>query len=226
MIHTNKWKILRAIIYSRYIKLSYKYEFSQVYKLCRETIEMYLMFLCVCGGSLAARESENAAGLFSGRPPVSGPAFFAHGNYQNIWKSRTQRRAALQRWMWVFSICLLKKDLHAYAKALTICTQKNTIVCFNVMKTVPSCFCNCVHTLVWQKYFAMFFFFFFFMLCPLPVSPPPPQLFFLICTNWLCATTSRRWRVKELTLPLNCLRRTAPYPAVVSFIVTLRRGHF
>uniref|UniRef100_A0A671N6E5 Uncharacterized protein n=1 Tax=Sinocyclocheilus anshuiensis TaxID=1608454 RepID=A0A671N6E5_9TELE len=44
-----------------------------------------------------ARESENAAGLFSGRPPVSGPAFFAHGNHQNIWKSRTQRRAPLQR---------------------------------------------------------------------------------------------------------------------------------
>uniref|UniRef100_A0A673GUG5 LisH domain and HEAT repeat-containing protein KIAA1468 homolog n=1 Tax=Sinocyclocheilus rhinocerous TaxID=307959 RepID=A0A673GUG5_9TELE len=44
-----------------------------------------------------ARESENAAGLFSGRPPVSGPAFFAHGNHQNIWKSRTQHRATLQR---------------------------------------------------------------------------------------------------------------------------------
>ncbi|XDV47382.1 hypothetical protein PO909_017035 [Leuciscus waleckii] len=50
-----------------------------------------------CNSKRAARESENAAGLFSGRPPVSGPAFFAHGNYQNIWKSRTQRRATLQR---------------------------------------------------------------------------------------------------------------------------------
>lgn len=121
----------------------------------------------------------------------------------------------------VFSIYSLKKELHAYAKVLTICTEKNTIACCNVMKTVQSCLCNCVHTLVWQKYFVMFFFHALSSACFFP-----PQLFFLICTNWLCATTSRRWRVKELTLPLNYLRRTAPYPAVVSFIVTLRRGHF
>lgn len=114
-----------------------------------------------------------------------------------------------------------KKNHGTYAKVFTVCTEKNTIACCNVMKTVLSWFCDCVclwvfgRSILWWVFFSMLCFLCFF-----------PQLFFLICTNWLCATTSRRWKVKELTLPLNCLRRTAPYPAVVSFIVTLERDHF
>ena len=46
------------------------------------------MCVCVCV-CVAAGACQNAASVVLGRPSVSRPALFAHGDHQDIWKGRT-----------------------------------------------------------------------------------------------------------------------------------------
>lgn len=53
-----------------------------------------------------------------------------------------------------------KKNHGTYAKVFTVCTEKNTIACCNVMKTVLSWFCDCVCLWVFGRSILWWFFFF------------------------------------------------------------------